>query len=248
MESRKVSRDLATKTSRLSSLRSRATSKAAAPAVATAEPAAPTAPITAPAPVAPAGGGGEGQQVAPRKKRPAPAAESAPAPAPTQPALVPSGALSLGKVSVAEAVEAQRKHLEAVGAGEYFIDYTDADGGMSTRLRSTIHVSPEALAAVQELRLEEEARYGKAPRLYHYVELALVKFMPTAEDAAEAVDAVVPVYESISTAISREAKMVMVSTRKVRNNATGKAVVKHWFYSQAMLKMVAARRAALGLF
>lgn len=206
-------------TGRLSALRERAAAKAT-----------PQAPAPAPA--------GERAKKAPAKKKVS---------APVQRAAVPSGAVSLARVSVPEAVETQRKHLAAVGRLEYFIDFTDADGGYASRVRTSIHVAPEAIDAMNALQIDEVARFGKAPKIYHYVELALLKFMPTADEASAAVGVEVPIYEAISTVVSVPAKQAMRSTRKVRNTATGYAVVKHWFYTQAVLRMVAARRAALGL-
>lgn len=204
---------------RLSALRERAAAKAA--------------PQVAPEPPA-----GEREQKAPTKKKVS---------LPVQRAAVPSGAVSLARVSIPEAVEAQRKHLAAVGRLEYFIDFTDADGGYASRVRTSIHVAPGAIDAMNALQIDEVARFGKAPKIYHYVELALMRFMPTADEAASALDVEVPVYEAISTVVSVPAKQIMRSTRKVRNATTGCAVVKHWFYTQAVLRMVAARRAALGL-
>lgn len=153
---------------------------------------------------------------------------------------------NLLKVSVPQAVQAQKAQLEKAGAKDLFIDFTDTDGGQAARIRTSLYLSTEAIEALYELQTEESARYGKAPKLYHYIELALLKFMPTATEAAAQTSTETPTYEPVSTAVSKEAKVVMRSTRKVKN-ATGRPVAKHWYYSQAIVRMAAARRRALNL-
>lgn len=178
---------------------------------------------------------------------PAPAAaQETEAPVRGAPPVGEGGVTNLLKVSVPQAVQAQKLQLERAGASGVFIDFTDADGGSASRVRTSIHVGPEALDALYELQVEEAARFGKAPKIYHYVELALLKFMPTAEEAAAATDTAVPHYEPISTVVSKDAKLVMRSTRKVKN-ASGASVVKHWYYTQAIVRMAQARRRALNL-
>lgn len=215
---------------RLSGLRARAATKAGAPAAAAAL-------KPDPSPV--------GEQVS--KAAPAQNSTSSAPAAPAQKALVNTGSISLARISVPQAVQAQKGRLESVGRSDLFIDFTDADGGSASRVRTSIHVAPDAIDAMNALQVEEIARFGKAPKIYHYVELSLTKFMPTAAEAEAATDVAVPVYEPISTVVSVPAKMVMRTTRKVHNRSTGRAVVKHWFYTQAVLRMVAERRAALGL-
>ena len=168
-----------------------------------------------------------------------PAPASVPAPAARAAAPVGEGPMTnLTKVSVPQAVQAQKTQLERAGARELFIDFTDAGGGSATRVRTSIHVGPEALDALYALQIDEAARFGKAPKTYHYVELALLKFIPTADEASQTADTSVPHYEPISTVVSKEAKLVMRSTRKVKN-ASGVAVVKHWYYTQAIVRNVA---------
>lgn len=219
---------------RLSGLRARAATKAGAPAAAVAQ-----KPATPPM----------GEQ-ANQTSSVASSVESSSltySAAPVQKTLVSPGSISLARTSVPQAVQAQKSRLESVGRSDLFIDFTDADGGSASRVRTSIHVAPDAIDAMNALQVEEIARFGKAPKIYHYVELALTKFMPTAAEAEAATDVAVPVYEPISTVVSVPAKMVMRTTRKVHNRTTGRAVVKHWFYTQAVLRMVAERRAALGL-
>ena len=178
---------------------------------------------------------------------PAPTAEQVPeAPVRGTPPVGEGPMTNLTKVSVPQAVQAQKTQLEQAGARELFIDFTDVGGGFATRVRTSIHVAPEALDALYALQIDEAARFGKTPKTYHYVELALLKFMPTADEASQAVDTSVPHYEPISTMVSKEAKLVMRSTRKVKN-ASGVAVVKQWYYTQAIVRMVEARRRALNL-
>lgn len=150
-------------------------------------------------------------------------------------------------IYVQDAYEAQRQILEETKAGRLaLIDFTDADGGYKSRIRTSIHLAPEALEAINELEIDEAVRFGKAPKLYHYVELALTRFMPTAKDAGKAKNTDISFYESISTAVNREAKLAMRKTRRARN-ANDELVAKHWFYTEAVLRMVEARRKALGL-
>ena len=224
---------IAKKSGGLGRLKSRATAKATG-----AETPAPAA--TPESPVAPQATGASSPTHAPAAARtPAPTARAA--------APVGEGAMTnLTKVSVPQAVQAQKTQLERAGARELFIDFTDAGGGSATRVRTSIHVGPEALDALYALQIDEAARFGKAPKTYHYVELALLKFMPTADEASQTADTSVPHYEPISTVVSKEAKLVMRSTRKVKN-ASGVAVVKHWYYTQAIVRMAQARRSALNL-
>lgn len=190
---------------------------------------APSVPKKAPAAGQPAEGkikdrkasGGEGQDEAPKKRS--------------------------SYIYVQDAYEAQRQILEETKAGRLaLIDFTDADGGYKSRIRTSIHLAPEALEAINELEIDEAVRFGKAPKLYHYIELALTRFMPTAKDAGKAKNTDISFYESISTAVNREAKLAMRKTRRARN-ADGEIVAKHWFYTEAVLRMVEARRKALGL-
>lgn len=221
----------------MSRIKSRATAKATgveAPAPVQAATPTPEPPVTP-----------QATETSPPATAPAPA--SVPAPAARAVAPVGEGPMTnLTKVSVPQAVQAQKTQLERAGARELFIDFTDAGGGSATRVRTSIHVGPEALDALYALQIDEAARFGKAPKTYHYVELALLKFMPTADEASQTADTSVPHYEPISTVVSKEAKLVMRSTRKVKN-ASGVAVVKHWYYTQAIVRMAQARRRALNL-
>lgn len=150
-------------------------------------------------------------------------------------------------IYVQDAYEAQQQILEKTDAGQLaLIDFTDTDGGYKSRIRTSIHLAPEALEAINELEIDEAVRFGKAPKLYHYIELALTRFMPTAKDAGKAKNTDISFYESISTAVNREAKLAMRKTRRARN-ANDELVAKHWFYTEAVLRMVEARRKALGL-
>lgn len=224
---------VAKKSGGMSRIKSRATAKATG-----AETPAPTPSAAPEPPVTP-----QATEASP----PAPDAASVPAPATRATAPVGEGPMTnLTKVSVPQAVQAQKTQLERAGARELFIDFTDAGGGSATRVRTSIHVGPEALDALYALQIDEAARFGKAPKTYHYVELALLKFMPTADEASQTADTSVPHYEPISTVVSKEAKLVMRSTRKVKN-ASGVAVVKHWYYTQAIVRMAQARRRALNL-
>ncbi len=219
----------------LGRLKSRATAKATG-----AETPAPAPSATPEPPVTP-------QATEATPPAPAPAATDTLTPPTLGTAPVGEGPMTnLTKVSVPQAVQAQKTQLERAGARELFIDFTDAGGGSATRVRTSIHVGPEALDALYALQIDEAARFGKAPKTYHYVELALLKFMPTADEASQTADTSVPHYEPISTVVSKEAKLVMRSTRKVKN-ASGVAVVKHWYYTQAIVRMAQARRRALNL-
>ena len=165
---------VAKKSGGMSRIKSRATAKATG-----AETPAPTPSAAPEPPVTP-------QATEASPPTPAPDAASVPAPATRATAPVGEGPMTnLTKVSVPQAVQAQKTQLERAGARELFIDFTDAGGGSATRVRTSIHVGPEALDALYALQIDEAARFGKAPKTYHYVELALLKFMPTADETPQ---------------------------------------------------------------